>query len=576
MAALLGDRARFVWSERTINLTEWIGRGIDTWVWAAVTTLRSLLLSGSRKTSTISAYGKRIPYFFRYLIGDRTIPRIALPTEFSPIHIQHFAGWLQAQEQENGWTPQTTRNIYNCVKAVLLEMFNQGAIQGEPARFFKRGTLPWNTGTGSRQTSLSEAEQLRLAQAIKADIVNLHHRRLTLNGMHTQALRLLLVAHRQGLNPTPLLEMQRDAMKPGIMPGTVRIRTAKHRNKKTRSSLGRATAAESIKHEENEQDLIFALNEGTILQQAIMTTADLVSEAPPAYKNRTWLYRSAPTYGDSVVTCLSPQTLKSAITALVDRHQLCGDDGKPLRINLSRLRKSFFDRAFKQTDGDLIATANLMGNTPIVAGSNYPTMNGSRSAEAANFMNSEFINIMRPTVPPVAFDVASQGERVMKVQLITPDEKNGPASLTMTAMAGCVDTLHGKYAPQDGYNHCDRYVMCLFCPSFAIVGSVHELWRLFSFQVFAQRELNHLDATLGPERTADDLLESLRDRYRLAIPWINEFTTQQFAARNVEEARTKTAVVLHPYWVHQIKMGDNARNRGIEANPGNPAASATD
>lgn len=40
--------------------------------------------------------------------------------------------------------------------------------------------------------------------------------------------------------------------------------------------------------------------------------------------------------------------------------------GLPLRLNLSRLRKSRFDRALHAAEGDLAITANLMGNTPRV------------------------------------------------------------------------------------------------------------------------------------------------------------------------------------------------------------------
>lgn len=143
-----------------------------------------------------------------------------------------------------------------------------------------------------------------------------------------------------------------------------------------------------------------------------------------------------------------------------------------------------------------------------------------------------------------------------------------------TPVSGCQDTLHGEHAPHDSHNHCDRYVMCLFCSSFAVVGTVEGLWRLFSFQAFARAELDYLDETLGAERTADELLEDLRDRYRVAIPYIDDFTQRQFARTKVAKARDKTAASLHPFWQHQMTMSRRARSRAEK--PGSGAGATQD
>lgn len=141
--------------------------------------------------------------------------------------------------------------------------------------------------------------------------------------------------------------------------------------------------------------------------------------------------------------------------------------------------------------------------------------------------------------------------------LVTREDKQIASDIDKNISA----TLSGEHAPRDGHNHCDRYVMCLFCSSFAIVGTADELWRLFSFQAFAEEELKHLESMLGSERTDNDALEDLRDRYRIAIPYIDQFTQRQFSARIVKEARTKTKGGLHPFWTHQMTMSRRARMR---------------
>ncbi|MFI5444286.1 hypothetical protein [Polaromonas sp. UC242_47] len=551
MRALLGDDARFSRNERILEFTGWLERGIDPWVWAAVEVLRSILLSGTRETSTVTGYKVFLQYFFRFLTEGRTFPRVASPAELTSLHVQEFSGWLRKQGQLNRWSTDTARKCFCAVKAVLLEMFVQGLVPGEPKRYFFRGVLPWDFS--SKQTAMSEAEQERLAQALKQDLIEVYHGRLTLSRRDIQAVRLLLVAIRQGCTPTPLLEIRRDAVAPGLLPGTIRIRTFKHRGRKVRSGIGRSMP------DATEEDMAFALSEGAVLNRAIDDSKELVSEAPAQYKDRIWLYRSqSPRHGYKV-TCLTRETLQVAISSLIKRRDLRGDDGKSLKLNLSRLRKSYFERSFRHADGDLVITANLMGNTPSVAGSNYAIMNEHRKAEAAEFMNGDFTAFMRATDSINGGDACSNHLQVIPIKPFEGGSRRAP---TQTALASCQDTRMGANAPRDGHNHCDRYVMCLFCPSFAVVGEVDELWRLFSFQVFASEELDHLDGTLGPQRTDDAVLEEMRDRYCLAIPYIDDFTKRQFAASRVGDARSKTAVGLHPYWVHQIHMSRKARGSG--------------
>lgn len=525
MQDLLGPGARFTGSRRVIDLSGSLNQGIDLWVFACADCLRHLLVTGSRKTASVTNYGENLRYWFEYLVNGSHATKALCsdPTALSPLHIQAFATRLRALGEVRGWAEGSARSAFKSVKAVLVELFALGFLTGDQKRFFPRGGLSWRGE--ARTKSLSDSEQERLAQAVKADLSAAYHRRITLKPSDLQALRLLVIAHRQGLNLTPVLEMKRDAIRPGLIPGTIRITTTKHRNMKRRSGAGRS----------EEQSLVFSLSEGAVLQQAIRDTEPLLEEVPESLKDRIWLFRSHRKSDGGRVTCLNVDSVSTAVSDLVDRHDLRGDDGERLRVNLSRLRKSFFDRALRATDGDLVVTANLMGNTPNVAAMNYPSMNHSRVMEAARFLNEDYTQMIR----------------------VVPAASGSPPF--STPVAGCADTLHGELAPRDGHSHCDRYVMCLFCPSFAIAGTVDELWKLFSFQAFAKGELAHLDSMLGVERTLDEALEDLRARYRLAIPYIDEFTGRQFARSRVAQARTKTAEGLHHYWLHQVRMSERAR-----------------
>ena len=248
------------------------------------------------------------------------------------------------------------RRLLRC-EPILKEMIAQGVIPGDPSRFFRRSVLPWKQTGDGLQTSLSDAEQERLAHAIKKDLVAFHHGRLQLTHASIQALRLLIVAHRQGLNPTPLLEIRRDALTPGLLPGTVHIQTRKFRAKTIHTGIGRAVPPMNRGTTDGGQYLSFSLAEAAILGQAIADTEPLIAEAPANLKDRVWLYRSngfANFQKVSAISCLNQATLALAVSALIKRQELVGDDGERLSVNLSRLRKSFFERAFRAASGDLV------------------------------------------------------------------------------------------------------------------------------------------------------------------------------------------------------------------------------
>lgn len=283
MVDLLGPTARFAHTRRTIDLNEWLGCGIDDWVWSVLVCFRGVLLSGTRETSTVGQYSQDISFFFQFLTKGRKVPRIAKPMQLLPEHIEAFVGWLKARGSRDGLSDETVRTYYKNVKSTLVQMFDMGLIPGEPSRFFTRKAIP-HTTADSQQTSLSEAEQVRMANAIKTDLTAVHHGRLLLGFGTIQALRLLLVAHRQGRSPTPILELRRDTLAPGLIPGTIRVRTVKVRGRKVKSNIGRDASKKKMRSSKGEDEItgtvVFDMAEGAVLQQAISDTEEFIKGAP--------------------------------------------------------------------------------------------------------------------------------------------------------------------------------------------------------------------------------------------------------------------------------------------------------
>jgi hypothetical protein len=444
----------------SVDLRSWLGRGVDAWV-DSMMRAWLLILDQGAATQSVHSYGGAFKHYLEFLCVEREAALVSEPSKLRPLHISHFIDWLRRKSTLLGWGVQATHNTYSWVKRSLVLLFRMKLVTGDPKDFFPTHPFPHAFGVASQHEAFSEAELTRLAKAIKADLVDVHHGRLELRPSEVIAGRYLIVAMRTGGNVTPLFELSRHAIRPGLIPGTRVASVLKHRAKKGIGLL--------LTGQVREECVYVPADSVAVLDRTLRETAHLVDEAAPALKDRIWLFRSVgPNKGE--VRCLAIDSLGSAVESLVKRRALIGDDGRLLRVNVSRLRKSFGKRAFRLTNGDVVATANLLGNKARVADSQYLNPDAELLAEAGVFFSAELLARLR-------------GNQVNAAVIPILDSNAKSESRSDTPVAGCKDSLSGEYAPNDGYTHCDSFVMCLFCFSFAIVGELNELWRLFSFQL---------------------------------------------------------------------------------------------
>ncbi|WP_150124154.1 hypothetical protein [Cupriavidus nantongensis] len=527
LSEILGAEARLI-GTKTIDYRSWLGRGIDDWVWTCVDGVLSMLASGSRQASTVRFVGQSMRYFFSYLCDGRSKPLVSRASELTPIHVAQYAQWLQLQGKTEGWSKHTARGYFAASKQMLWHLIHQGVIHApEIDRFFPKAPIPTANGE-TRTKPLSNGEQQRLADALKADLIDLRHGGFALNPSEIATVRYLVIAMRSGGNPTPLLEMRRDALMPGLVPGVMGLRTYKYRGHQVHVRATRATP----------ESISLPMDAVGLLRQAIADSKDLAAQAPDHLKDRVWLYRSALPADQFEIKCLAYATLVANIRKLVTRRMIVADDGSPLKVTISRLRASLAKRAWRLSDGDPIAVAGVLGNTTRVADTNYLGIDEQLQADAATFIERELGELLRGGTPK-------------QVVPISQDTASGAHSVTPTGR--CADSLHGARAPKDGTNHCDLFVMCLFCPSFAITGELADLWRLFSYQAFIISELDYFDAAYGQGSSGDAQLDHVRDLHRRAANFIDELSQRSFGQNIVAAAKEKALREPHPFWAYQTE-----------------------
>jgi hypothetical protein len=493
-------------------MSKWNGTQYEQWSRAWLQTIDHVVREGIIALATCVKLGNIHSVFFRFLGELRLTTPPASPKELEPRHFKLLRQWLRATYP----APNTVVNYHNHIKYVVLAMMNTGLVSGFEDEFFPRNSLK-RAPPSSASEPLSETELERLVQALKRDLIDLHKGEFSRSSGAAMTVYFLVIALRTGGNPTPLLELTRQSLKPHIVPGMMRLDLAKVRASKTYTTPLRAGDQEG---DAEQPDVIIGvpMDGVAILNRVLEISSPLVDRADQSIKDHMWLFE--PERSQSDVLCLTQAHVDKNIPSFVRRHDLRGDDGELLVLNVSRLRKNKAQQLLRISGGDLAMVALLLGNTPVVAGRNYLSITPEVRAEGAAFV----------------------GE-VLEATLAGSTD-SGRNAVSATPVARCKDTKNGAFAPRTGAD-CDQFIHCLGCSSFAIVKSLPDLHRLFSFQAFLQAEISYY-----PQ---DDAFDEWRAHRRRLVQLIDSFVESAFPAELVASARAKTAIGLHKFWAIQLQ-----------------------
>ena len=274
-----------------------------------------------------------------------------------------------------------------------------------------------------------------------------------------------------------------------------------------------ALRAESDTERSLESTPSVRINVERLIRRVMALTAPLDAETPDDLKGRVWLYRTRRGKGIGQVTALNIATLAQATNHLVAEHGLTDSSGNPLRINISRLRKTFANRIFELTDGDLATTAVALGNTLQVADQNYLKLDENCRR------NWQFM-----------------GE-VLVQELLT---RSIGATYRDTPMGHCADSENGQYAPKRKRETCMNFMNCLRCRHYAVTAE--DLYKLFSFYFRVLAERSRVDKRRWAREYAH--IPRLIDHYIVA----EGLRRGIFKPAAVEAARERARTLPHPFW----------------------------
>jgi hypothetical protein len=426
--------------------------------------------------------------------------------------IDGFLGHLSGQ----GMATTSQKSLYNGTKSVLQALGQRGlialVIAGDAATF-PRNPFPNINRKTRGETPLPKAQRQAFAAAVKQAVMPIWLDDIPLTS-ELLAYALLIVALHTGRNTTPLLEMGRDCLRAHPKDNSTFLILWKRRGHNTSKVVLRG---ESTIERLLESTPTVKINVERLIRHVIARTEPLRAEATDDLQAHVWLYRSRGNKGRGQITALTDSALQYAVQKLVTDYRLTDSNGQPLRINISRLRKTFANRIFELLDGDLATTAIALGNMPQVAGRNY-LLPGEDAKRNWRFMGD-----------------------VMVEELLT---HTIGATYKATPMGRCGDPVNGQYAPRREGATCINFLNCLRCRHYAVTGN--DLHKLFSFyfRVFAERM--RMDKRRWTREYAH--IPRLIDDYIVA----EGLRRGVFKLAAVEAARERARIEPHPFWSSDV------------------------
>ncbi|MBV0934689.1 hypothetical protein [Marinobacterium weihaiense] len=347
------------------------------------------------------------------------------------------------------------------------------------------------------QKALSKNEKRRVVKALRKEMERIVAHSEPLDS-YDLAVGVLSIALSTGMNCTPILELVTDCVQPHPLKSNLRLLVSFKRR-------GNATQVVALRKSEE-------VTEMASIHLYAADAIDLIVERNASIRrqfsdpNRLLVYESTSKRYQQKPVRLTKNMLTERVNRLVDEHQLQTDDGRPLKLNISRLRQTLLNRVWEMSGQDPLAAARTGRHTISTGNAHY--WEAPPEAET----NMRFLGEARVQ------------ELLSASTIITSDR---------TPVASCQDARRGHRAPKNG-EPCQDYLGCFRCKSFVVTGD--DLYRLFSFYWAALRNYD----SFGGKRWTKYLKQVVR--------LIDEEIAPHFDETQVNEQREKAKTNPHPLW----------------------------
>lgn len=476
------------------DFSVYYGRGFDAIASAFQQTIQIIVNERTVEFSTVNVYCRSgIKYFTDYLCLYRAAQRRHLNlTDITGDLLQNYIRHLKTSYPNSG------KVFYGSLKSILVKMQSMGWICDV---VFPKNPFPNSNRKNKGQIAFSKAERKRLAYALREDVNSILSKEGPLTGYELSIL-VCAIALRSGMNTTPLLEMTTDSVQGHPLKANRKLLVLYKRR-------GNATKIQVLRHQKKVENVQTVLADvGLMIEHIIRCNASLGQEMG---SDLALVFRSGGGPSAGKAAALSKSLLAQNIAKWVSDRGLKDDNGKPLRVNISRFRKTFENRIWELSGGDPFVTAALAGHSVKVSDTHY--LEAPREAEK----NFNFMGRIR---------VKELTDNVQGIEQNTP-------------VAKCSDS--GQKADRQGNKiYCTDFLACVRCRN--MVVTKEDLYRLFSFYWLLIYEREQIGA------------KRWKKYFAHIIRIIDNEIATQFDPEYVKTVRAEAEANPHPAWKHRQQL----------------------
>ncbi len=399
-----------------------------------------------------------------------------------------------------GYTSQ--RTIYTQAKSMLSAMRRHGYWVVDKEAYdttFPKNPYPNSNRRTKGARPFSEYEKRQVVVALKQALTGIYDRaRTSPLTSYELTVCVLAIAMQTGINTSPLLQMTTDSISDHPLKNNRKLLTVFKKR-------GRATQLHNLRRSE-----WLVLAQGVKLDVAYMIERITVLNQPfRDALNSDYLLLFSPMNGmtGNEISNVTDHILFAGIKTFIKDYELKDEDGKEIRITLSRIRKTFINGIYE-----------LSGENILVA------------ASAAKHKGSESIDHYLEAPEQAKRNLGLMGE--IRVKELTSDVK-------ITPTAHCKDPINGEQAPKNGKT-CADFLACFRCKSCVITGD--DLYRLYSlyWAIVRNRE------AFGRK----DWKRHLRNVLSIIDTEVEPAFIAQGMLSHLQAERERARCNPHPYWIN--------------------------
>ncbi|HHG8608493.1 TPA: hypothetical protein ACPZ0L_003345 [Morganella morganii] len=484
------------------NFSPYYGKGYDDITNRAYYTAKALLKNTNAFTEETQRYFFRIgfAYFAEYLeLFSHSSNEDLTQADITPELIEQYL--LHLKGSDLGFTSQ--KETYSKLKSMLIRMKEKGywSPVGDinlNTDFFPKNPFPNSNKRYKGEKPLTSHEKRQVVVALKQAIKPIYQKTEPLTG-YELTLCLLVVAIQTGINTSPLLNMTTEALSDHPLKDSRKLLTVFKKR-------GNATQLHNLRKSEELEvvqgiklDVAYLIE--VIIERNVQVRKSTDTDLMFVYGST----RGGRGAKKGTATSLASKLLEYNVKKFIKEYDLKDEDGRTMKLNVSRLRKTFINGIYE-----------LSGESLLIA------------AQQAKHSGTGTLDHYLQAPEQSKRNLGLMGE--IRVKELTCAEPSVP-------VGHCKDPKNGDRAPKDG-SFCNDFLGCFRCKSFVITGD--DLYKLYSFYWAIIRNRDEF----GRKDWKRHLRNVLRIVDEEVVPAFAKLGQLQRVETEKERARTNP----HPYW----------------------------